>query len=72
LGWEHDCFYSWVYLLRLTHQLILHLPLLCFSSPGFPPCPSLLIEATNGSASCINFDWWEFRYEFSAWFDSLY
>ena len=57
LGWEHDCFYSWAcFLLRLTHQLILHLPLLCLSSPGFPPCPSLSIEATNGSASCINFD----------------
>jgi hypothetical protein len=36
---------------------------LCLSSPGFPPCPSLSIEATNGSTFCINFDWE--TYEFS-------
>ena len=29
---------------------------LCLSSRGFPPCPSLSIEATNGSASLCPFN----------------
>jgi hypothetical protein len=43
------------YCVRLINSFCICLSL-CLSSRGFPPCPSLSIEATNGSASLCPFN----------------
>ena len=60
LGWEHDCFYSWAcYLLRLTHQLILHLP---FTLPLFAWFPALPFPLNwSHQCECVLHQLWLMR-----------